>query len=34
VFRVPKMDCPAEERLIRLALDGAGGISELLLRLR
>lgn len=29
VFSVPKMDCPSEERMIRLALDGVGGIGEL-----
>lgn len=29
VFAVPKMDCPSEERLIRLALDGAEGLEGL-----
>lgn len=29
VFAVPKMDCPSEERMIRMALDGAGGIADL-----
>lgn len=29
VFAVPKMDCPSEERLIRMALDGAPDVSEL-----
>ena len=29
VFRVPKMDCPAEESLVRTALDGAEGIRGL-----
>jgi Co/Zn/Cd efflux system component len=29
VFAVPKMDCPSEERLIRMALDGVAGISDL-----
>ncbi|GAO04378.1 cation transporter [Anaeromyxobacter sp. PSR-1] len=29
VFAVPRMDCPSEERMIRLALDGAAGIDEL-----
>lgn len=26
VFRVPKMDCPSEERMIRTALDGHAGV--------
>lgn len=26
VFRVPKMDCPSEERMIRTALDGVEGV--------
>jgi hypothetical protein len=29
VFSIPKMDCPSEERLVRMALDGAAGIGEL-----
>ncbi len=29
VFAVPKMDCPSEERMIRMALDGVAGISGL-----
>lgn len=29
VFAVPRMDCPSEERMIRLALEGAAGIDEL-----
>jgi Co/Zn/Cd efflux system component len=29
VFVVPKMDCPSEERLVRMALDGTSGISDL-----
>jgi Co/Zn/Cd efflux system component len=29
VFRVPKMDCPAEETLVRTALDGAEGVRTL-----
>ncbi len=29
VFDVPKMDCPSEERIIRLALDGKSGIGNL-----
>jgi Co/Zn/Cd efflux system component len=29
VFRVPKMDCPAEESLVRTALDGAEGVRRL-----
>lgn len=29
VFAVPKMDCPSEERMIRLALGGALGITDL-----
>jgi Co/Zn/Cd efflux system component len=29
VFAVPKMDCPSEERLVRLALEGAEGVAEL-----
>lgn len=29
VFAVPKMDCPSEERMIRMVLDGVVGISEL-----
>jgi Co/Zn/Cd efflux system component len=29
VFAVPKMDCPSEERMIRMALDGVVGISDL-----
>jgi Co/Zn/Cd efflux system component len=30
VFSVPKMDCPAEERMIRMAFDGTTSVSELL----
>jgi Co/Zn/Cd efflux system component len=29
VFAVPRMDCPSEERMIRMALEGAAGIAEL-----
>jgi Co/Zn/Cd efflux system component len=29
VFRIPKMDCPTEEQLVRMALEGVGGIHEL-----
>lgn len=29
VFRVPGMDCPTEEQLIRMALAGAGGVQSL-----
>jgi Co/Zn/Cd efflux system component len=29
VFEVPRMDCPAEERLIRMALDGVDAVGEL-----
>ncbi len=29
VFAVPKMDCPSEERMIRMALDGVAGIADL-----
>jgi Co/Zn/Cd efflux system component len=29
VFAVPKMDCPSEERMIRMALDGTAGIADL-----
>lgn len=29
VFAVPRMDCPSEERIIRMALDGVAGIAEL-----
>lgn len=29
VFAVPKMDCPSEERMIRMALDGVDGVGEL-----
>jgi Co/Zn/Cd efflux system component/copper chaperone CopZ len=29
VFAVPGMDCPSEERLVRMALDGVAGISDL-----
>ncbi|MGC4404563.1 cation transporter [Methyloversatilis sp. MC4-4] len=28
-FRVPGMDCPSEERLIRMALDGADGLRHI-----
>lgn len=29
VFAIPKMDCPSEERMIRIALDGAADLGEL-----
>lgn len=29
IFSVPKMDCPSEERLIRMALDGVEGLHSL-----
>ena len=29
VFEVPKMDCPSEERLIRMALDGVDAVGQL-----
>ncbi len=29
VFEIPKMDCPAEENLIRMKLDGISGIANL-----
>lgn len=29
VFRIPKMDCPSEEKLIRMALDNENGITLL-----
>ncbi len=29
VFAVPKMDCPSEERVVRMALDGASGVRDL-----
>lgn len=29
VLAVPKMDCPSEERLIRMALDGTAGLADL-----
>jgi Co/Zn/Cd efflux system component len=29
VFAVPRMDCPSEERMIRMAFDGAAGVAEL-----
>ena len=29
VFRVPRMDCAAEESLVRTALDGADGVRRL-----
>jgi Co/Zn/Cd efflux system component len=29
LLQVPKMDCPSEERLIRMALDGLDGVLEL-----
>jgi Co/Zn/Cd efflux system component len=29
VFAVPKMDCPSEERMIRMAFDGTAGIVDL-----
>ncbi len=34
VFAVPKMDCPSEERMVRMALDGVVGISDLRFDLR
>jgi Co/Zn/Cd efflux system component len=29
VFHIPKMDCPTEEQLVRMALEGVDGIREL-----
>jgi Co/Zn/Cd efflux system component len=29
VFRIPKMDCPTEEQIVRMALDGLDGVREL-----
>lgn len=29
VFAVSRMDCPSEERLLRMALDGAAGVADL-----
>jgi Co/Zn/Cd efflux system component len=29
VFAVPKMDCPSEERMIRVALDGLAGVRQI-----
>lgn len=29
VFAVPKMDCPSEERMVRMALDGMTGVGDL-----
>ena len=29
LFSIPKMDCPSEERLIRMALEGAAGLTAL-----
>jgi Co/Zn/Cd efflux system component len=29
VFRIPKMDCPAEEQIVRMALDELDGVREL-----
>lgn len=29
VFDVPKMDCPSEERLVRLSLEGVAGVARL-----
>jgi len=29
LFSIPKMDCPAEERLVRMALEGVDGIATL-----
>jgi Co/Zn/Cd efflux system component len=29
LFEVPKMDCPSEERLIRMALDGVEGVDHI-----
>ena len=33
-FQVPKMDCPSEERLVRMALDPLDGVEELRFDLR
>ena len=32
VFRIPKMDCPAEEQLVRMALEGLSGSDSDLVR--
>ena len=29
IFEIPKMDCPSEENLIRMKLDGISGIEKL-----
>ncbi len=29
VFHIPRMDCPTEEQLVRMALDGVDGVREL-----
>lgn len=29
VFKIPKMDCPSEEQMIRMALDGVAGLKSL-----
>ena len=29
VYKIPKMDCPAEENLIRMKLEGVEGIGQL-----
>ncbi len=34
MFAVPKMDCPSEERMIRLAFDGLPGVADLRFDLR
>jgi Co/Zn/Cd efflux system component len=34
VFAVPKMDCPTEERLVRMSLDGVEGVAALEFDLR
>ena len=34
LLAIPKMDCPSEERLVRMALDGLDGVEELRFDLR
>lgn len=34
MFSIPKMDCPSEENLIRMALNGVAGVSKLMFDLR
>src|SRR5512146_3291995 len=29
ILAIPKMDCPSEERMIRMALDGMAGVADL-----